>query len=166
MIFNTLTSRQTNIWIKNIEKVIALRELLAEKNKDREVIRDNEYKEKYLTGWRRFFHEKECYTRYYTGDIFEINSFFFKLKKMTPYNHYELHNMYQTEDYLDKHRRKYKMMHERWTKYAHKPFQIEEKDVIFYQEMKEYHADALIIAKGLKLDYEAFNLDEDCEDRG
>lgn len=162
MIFETLTQRQTNIWIGNIAKVINLRELLNEKDKDREVIRDNEYREKYLTGIRRFFHEKECYTRYYTGDIYEMGSFFFKLGRMTPYTHYELHNMYQSEDYRDKHRKKFKMMQERWTKYASKPFQIEEKDVIFYQEMKEYHADALIIAKGLGLDYEAFNLDEDC----
>lgn len=42
-------------------------------------------------------------------------------------------------------------MQERWTKYASKPFQIEEKDVIFYQEMKEYHADALIIAKRIRI---------------
>lgn len=162
MIYKTLTPEQTAIWISNIEKVISLRDILYEKNIEREKFRDSEYKEKYLTKWTKIFFSKTCYTQHYTGNIHEYDSLFCKLKYMTHYTHYELHNMYQSHDYKNKYKKKYKMIHERWTKYASQPFQLEETDVIFYQNMKEYHADALIIAKGLNLDYEAYYLDEDC----
>ncbi|SOK58368.1 hypothetical protein [Yersinia phage fHe-Yen9-04] len=162
MIYKELTQNQTNIWIKNINKSIELNEFLLEKIRNRYNFMNDEYNEKYLTGWTRFFFEKTCYASPYNGYIYEYGHGIFKLRNMTPFTNEELLLDYHSTLYFEKWKRKLALTQERWLKYADQPFKIDENDVIFYQELIEFHYKSIVIIKNLGIDNEKFNLDEDC----
>ncbi|QXO11797.1 hypothetical protein pEaSNUABM44_00101 [Erwinia phage pEa_SNUABM_44] len=162
MIYKKLSPRETSIWIKNINKVIDLNEQLMIMVRARYNFMDAEYQEKYYSGWKRFFYESRCHIVF--GNIYQYGSWFFKLNKMTPWTRAELNMDYHTDNYYENWKRKLKMTKERWTKYAEQPFQVEEKDVIFYQEMVEFHQKTIKIAEKLGIEYETYNLDEDRKD--
>jgi hypothetical protein len=159
MLYKQLTDHNTRVWIKNFEKVIKLNELLIEKSKDRHVFMLNEYTEKYRSGfWGKLFYNEKCCL--YGGKIYEKHTSWSVLKKMTPYTEGELDLEEHTDTYFYFKKDDLIKTFERWSKYADRPFQIEEKDVIYYQDLVTFQNETIEIAKGIGLDYEAFNLDE------
>ena len=158
MNFETLDANQTTIWISNIEKTIAFSEILEKMMNERLSQMDDEYTAKYCNGWRKFFYDKDYWIsasgNAYTG--------FCKARYVKPLSNAENDLRYFVELYIKKRKVEDKEVHERWSKYAKQPFEVHESDIIFYQKMKCFHKKAQKIAHNLGMEYEAFNLDEDC----
>lgn len=159
MNYETLTVEQTGIWIGNIEKTISLLEALTKIFVDRSKLMDEQYTARYQTGWRKFFYEADYWISA-GGNAYPIGSLF-KASKVEPFSAQENTLRYFVNDYTYNHRTEYKDVSERWAKYAKRPFEVHESDIIFYQKMKRYHAKAVKMAKLIGMEYEAFNLDED-----
>lgn len=165
MLYKELSERNTNVWINNLKKVIDLNELLVEKSKDRHVIMLNEYQEKYRSNFLgKLLYKEEC--ELIGSRIYEGYNSLFSLKLMTPYTEAELIMEDHTDEYFYTKKEELEKTYERWSKYADRPFKIEEKDVIYYQELVAYHNTTIEVAKGIGIDYEAFNLDEYRQNRG
>ena len=165
MNYGTLTERNTRVWLLNFAKTIKLNELLIEKSRDRNVIMQNEYTSKYRSSaLGKFLYKEKC--ELIGSRIYESYSSWFSLKLLTPYTVPELILEDHTDDYFYNRRDLYLSTYERWSKYATQPFTVDEKDVIFYQELVEFHEETIKVAKGVGMDYEAFNLDEYRENRG
>lgn len=165
MLYKELTERNTHVWINNLKKVIDLNELLVEKSKDRHIIMLNEYQQKYRSNFLgKLLYKEEC--ELIGSRIYEGYNSFFPLKLMTPYTEAELIMEDHTDEYFYKKKEDLEKTYERWSKYADRPFKIEEKDVIYYQDLVAFHNETIEVAKGIGLDYEAFNLDEYRQNRG
>lgn len=159
MNYDVLTQEDTDIWIGNLNKVIGLAEKLCSTWNDRKTLMDTQYKERYLTGWRRFFYDSDGYwLTPYSGIPYPYGGYF-KLRHLDELTYAENDlRLYVECEYKEE---KLLRTQERWSKYASQPFQINENDVIFYQSMHKFHLLSKKIAKRLGIDYEAFNLDED-----
>jgi hypothetical protein len=165
MLYKQLSERNTNIWIKNIGKVISLNNILLKKSRERLELMQNEYTANYRSNIiGKLLNSSECVLIY--GKIYENYNSFFPLRKVTPFTESELEVEYHSYEYFYNKKRDFVMTQERWSKYADRPFKVEEKDIIYYQTLEEFHNKSIEVAKGIGLDYEAFNLDEYSQNRG
>lgn len=162
MIYKTLTSKQTDIWLGNLSKIILLLETHIDGNNKRFELMNEEYQKKYRTGFFKFLHDETCSVRGWTGEIMGSESLFIPKFRMTYFNEAELMRLVYVNTYDTDMLISLKRCFERWNKYASTPFQIQESDLVFYQEAIHFHKKSMNIAKKIGMDYEAFNLDEDC----
>lgn len=161
MNYKTLSQNDTIIWLRNLEKTIMLGDYLYNVWVDRQLLMDAQYKERYRTGWRKFFYEEDGYwITLYSGFPYATGGFF-KLRRLDQLTKAEIHLKWYAEEYDYKIEDSFKKTQQRWAKYAKQPFEISESDVVFYQKMQDWHISSVNIAKRLGIDYEAYNLDED-----
>lgn len=165
MLYKELSYRHTNIWVKNIEKVISLNNLLLKKSRERRDLMQTEYTANYRSNiLGKLLNSSECVLIF--GKIYENYNSFFPLRNVTPFSEADLAVEYHSDEYFYNKKRDFKMTQERWTKYAEQPFKVEEKDIIYYQNLVEFHNKSIKVAKGIGLEYEAFNLDEYSQNSG
>lgn len=158
MIYKTLTANETNIWISNLENVVKLNTELSDLWNSIEKQYKDDYKKYYRTGWTKIFYD-EYFHFGGDGKPFELSFWFIplcKLKKLSFWQNelrwFIIMNDEKFEELND--------VKTRWVKYADKPFQINEDDVIFYQKLIKFYSESTDIADGVGITYEAFNLDE------
>lgn len=161
MNYKTLSQNDTLIWLGNLEKTIAFSTFLFNKWVERQELMDTQYKERYRTGWRKFFYEDDAYWITPFGGVPYAFGGMFKLRLLDPLTESEMRLKWYAEEYDEKIEDSFKKTHQRWAKYAKQPFEISESDVVFYQKMQDWHFSSVNIAKRLGIDYETFNLDED-----
>ena len=161
MNYKTLSQNDTIIWLRNLEKSIMLGDYLYNLWIDRQLLMDAQYKERYRTGWRKFFYEDDGYwITPYGGTPYAFGGYF-KLRLLDQLTEAEKQLKWYAEEYYEKTEDLFKKTHQRWSMYTKQPFEISESDVVFYQTMQDWHLSSIKIAKQLGIDYEAYNLDED-----
>lgn len=161
MNYEVLSRETTDIWLANFQKVIDLAEKLNLLADERLKRMDREYTAKYQTGWRKFFYESDYWISY-SGYAYPLGSLF-KCKGVESLSYPEIRNRAYVYEYQKLYKKEYKNTQERWAKYAKQPFEVHESDIQFYQQMKHFHEYSIVIAKGLGINCEAFNLDEDSQ---
>lgn len=163
MNFETLSVEQTKVWIENIKKTISLATALEDYMDKRMTQMDEEYAATYHNGWRKFFYDKDYWISS-SGYAYAMGGMR-KARHVTSLTYAEVLLRYFVHTYNKGEKTEYDETYERWSKYAKKPFEVHESDIMFYQKMKRFHHEAQELAKKLGMEYEAFNLDEDCKDR-
>lgn len=162
MNYKVLSTTDTNIWLSNFDKVIELANKLEKYMSERMQRMDDEYTAKFRSGWRKFVYDKDYWISY-NGHAYPLGGMF-KCKGVEPLSSAEKVLRSYVYDYKKSYKNDFKNTKERWAKYAKQPFEIQESDITFYQQLKHFHEYSLKVAKQLGIDYEAFNLDEDCQD--
>lgn len=159
MNFEILSIEQTEVWIGNIRKTIALANELENYLNKRMIQMDDEYRSVYHKGWRKFWYDKDYWISS-AGNAYAMGGYR-RARHVTPLTYAEVKLRQFTYSYDKDYKTEYNEVYERWSKYAKKPFEIHESDIIFYQKMKRIHEQAMTVAIRLGIENEVFNLDED-----
>ena len=166
MILNTLTPKQTGVWISNLNKLIAVRGAVKKYHNSEYDRTEQLFNENYgwlYKAWHGVSDFSDLYLMWdgtYCVPMSMIGSRATKLGKAPPkmveYKRVLRHEYKNTRDTL------LQRLHQKWTRYATKPFNIQEGDLEMYQNLHEWHKELKeILVEGGVYD-EALDLDEDC----
>lgn len=165
MILETLTPKQTAVWIKNLNKVIDLRCAVKtyhndHYNKNEKLFNDN-YGSLYKS-WHSISDFSDVNIGWDGHYRVPGSIWFGVIKKLPPIPerllNYKLFLRFKYKNTRDTVLARLK---QKWERYATKPFQIQEGDLEMYQTLFEWHSELkAILVEGGVYD-EAFDLDED-----
>ncbi|AZU98074.1 hypothetical protein BZF66_06385 [Salmonella enterica] len=166
MILKTLTPKQTGIWIKNLQKLLSLRNAVKKYHNSEYDRAEKLFNESY--GWLyKAWHSIDGYEDLhlmwngtYHVPMSMICSHVKKLETVPPHMvEYRKRLIYEYRDTRDT---LLKRLQQKWERYAEQPFQIQEGDLVMYENLKVWHQELKnVLVEGGVYD-ETLDLDEDC----
>ena len=97
MNFETLSIEQTEVWIGNIQKTIALTTELENYLNKRMIQMDDEYRAVYHKGWRKFWYDKDYWISS-AGNAYAMGGYR-RARHVTPLTEGEVYLRYFINDY-------------------------------------------------------------------
>lgn len=163
MILKTLTPKQTDIWINNLQKLIALRNAVKKYHNSQYDMYEKQYNERYGFFGKEFHENNFDELMIFWDGYFHSFGIFSKVSRVGPVppklTNYmkDLHWQYhRTRDIL------LKRLLNKWERYAEQPFQIQEGDLEMYENLKVWHQELKEVLEEGGVYDETLDLDEDC----
>lgn len=166
MILDTLTPKQTDIWIKNLNKVIDLRNAVKKYHNTDYDKTEQLFNETYGTLYKMWNGINDFGDLYLSWDGYYHTPgslIFGKVKKLGVVPNHLLHyKRLLRHTYRDTRDTILSRLKQKWERYATQPFNIQEGDLEMYQNLHLWHSELKeILVEGGVYD-ETFDLDEDC----
>lgn len=166
MILDTLTPKQTDIWIKNLNKVIDVRNAVKKYHNANYDCTEKLFNDSYgllYKAWHGIDDFSDLYLGW-DGYYRTPGSLTFgKVKKLGVVPDHLLHYKRSLRYvYRDTRDTLLERLKQKWEHYATQPFQIQEGDLEMYQNLHVWHRELKDILEEGGVYDEAFNLDEDC----